>query len=55
MFSTWVVEGVGFGIRVFFAAMTILACVGTILGILSMIVAIARSGEDEENDTTRKK
>lgn len=49
MFADWVTAGVGFGIKAFFAGLTLAATIGAILGIIGMIAALV-GGDDESKD-----
>ena len=53
MFAQWVTNGVGIGVTIFFAALTVLALAAVILGMLGLGVKIMKE-VDDENERPRR-
>lgn len=50
MFLDWMIAGVAFGFKVFFAALVFLLCMGIVLGLFGAIARARGGGDDDDLD-----
>lgn len=50
MFLDWMIAGVAFGFKAFFAALVFLLCMGIVLGVLGAFARALGGGDDDDLD-----
>lgn len=50
MFLDWMIAGVAFGFKAFFAALVFLLCMGIVLGLFGAIAKALGGGDDDDLD-----
>lgn len=49
MFAQWVTDGIGAGVRIWFAGFTVIIMTGAVLGVTSIIAALTTRRDEHED------